>query len=148
MFAVKSAVIQADSVTIQLPSGFSLLEAQEPHVNPTLELQAPDGSYTVTISLDRSRKPSAGELRSILSEGCYRILQPIAPVQCGPLSGHRVVYLSGKRGCCEIRLDLPNPDAHAPNALVFEISTHWGRSIEAFCDSKDVTALLEGIQTA
>lgn len=109
MFEIEAARITAAGVSFQLPSGFALLEAQEPHVNTTLEIQSPDSSYAISISLDRSAKASEGELRSILSEGCYRILHPISPIQCGLLHGHQVTYLSGKRGCCEIRLDLiPN----------------------------------------
>ena len=148
MFEIEAARITAAGVSFQLPSGFALLEAQEPHVNTTLEVQAPDSSYTVSISLDLSAKASAGELRSILSEGCYRILQPISPIQCGPFQGHQVIYLSGKRGCCEIRLDLIPDTAHAPNTLVVEISTHWGRSIEVFRNSPAITALLQSFQAA
>lgn len=148
MFEIEAARITAAGVSFQLPSGFALLEAQEPHVNSTLEIQSPDSSYTVAISLDLSTKASAGELRSILSEGCYRILQPISPIQCGSLHGHQVTYLSGKRGCCEIRLDLIPNDPHAPNTLVVEISTHWGRSIETFCSSPAMTTLLQSFQSA
>ena len=44
MFEIESAHISAAGLSFQLPPGFTLLEPQEPHDNPTLELRAPDGS--------------------------------------------------------------------------------------------------------
>ena len=67
MFEIESARITAAGVSFQLSTGFLVLEAQEPHVNSTLELRAPDGSYQIIISLDRSVHSSGNELRSILS---------------------------------------------------------------------------------
>ena len=98
MFRVESARITAAGVSFQLPTGFVVLEAQEPHVNSTLELRAPDGSYQIIISLDRSVHSSGDELRSILSEGGYSVLRPITPFRQNGLSGHSAAYLSGKQG--------------------------------------------------
>ena len=146
MFTVKSAALQAQSVTFQLPPGFTLLEAQEPHVNPTLELCAPDGSYQVTISLDRSERTSDHELRSILSEGGYTVLSPITPFQQNGLSGHSAAYLSGRRGYWELRVDLPDAKPSEPNTLVFQLSTHWGRGILTIIDAQPLQSLLQSIQ--
>ena len=41
MFEIESARITAAGVSFQLPTGFVVLEAQEPHVNSTMELRAP-----------------------------------------------------------------------------------------------------------
>ena len=117
MFRVESARITAAGVSFQLPTGFTLLESQEPHVNSTLALRAPDGSYQIIISLDHSAQSSGDELRS------------------------------GKRGYWELRVDLPNADGKngAPNTLVFQLVTHWGRGVAAYCDSPEVTALVQSL---
>lgn len=147
MFIVKSAVLQAHSVTFQLPTGFVLLESQEPHVNSTLTLRAPDGSYLISISADRSARPSGDELRSILSEGGYHILSPIVPFVQNGLSGHSAAYLSGRRGYWELRLDLPNsaPNSAGPNTLVIQLSTHWGRTILSLMDTLPLQLFLQSI---
>ena len=147
MFTVKSAVLQAQSVTFQLPHGFTLLESQEPHVNPTLELRAPDGSYQITVSLDRSEQTSERELHSILSEGGYTVLSPIAPFAQNDLSGHSAAYLSGRRGYWELRVDLPNAKPGEPNTLVIQLSTHWGRGILMIIDAQPLQSLLQSIQS-
>ena len=133
MFEIESARITAAGVSFQLPTGFVVLEAQEPHVNSTLELRAPDGSYQIIISLDRSTSSSGDELRSILSEG---------------LSGHSAAYLSGKQGYWELRLDLPtsSSDSGAPNTLVIQLSTHWGRGILSLMDAPPLQFLLHSIR--
>ncbi len=147
MFEIESAHISAAGLSFQLPHGFTLLESQEPHVNPTLELRAPDGSYQITVSLDRSEHTSEPELRSILSEGGYTVLSPIAPFRQNGLSGHSAAYLSGRQGYWELRVDLPHAKPGEPNTLVFQLSTHWGRSVEAFCGSPDVALLLQSLHT-
>ncbi len=148
MFEIESARITAAGVSFQLPTGFLLLESQEPHVNPTLELRAPDGSYLISISTDRSAKPSGDELHSILSEGGYHVLSPITPYSQNGLSGHSAAYLSGRRGYWELRIDLPNsaPGSAAPNTLVIQLSTHWGRSILSLIDALPLQLLLQSIR--
>ena len=148
MFEIESARITAAGVSFQLPTGFVVLEAQEPHVNSTLALRAPDGSYQIIISLDHSAQSSGDELRSILSEGGYSVLRPITPFRQNGLSGHSAAYLSGKRGYWELRLDLPtsSSDSGAPNTLVIQLSTHWGRGVAAYCDSPEVTALVQSLR--
>ena len=148
MFEIESARITAAGVSFQLPTGFVVLEAQEPHVNSTLELRAPDGSYQIIISLDHSAQSSGDELRSILSEGGYSVLRPITPFRQNGLSGHSAAYLSGKRGYWELRVDLPDADGKnsAPNTLVFQLVTHWGRGVASYCDSPEVTALVQSLR--
>ena len=148
MFEIESARITAAGISFRLPTGFVVLEAQEPHVNSTLELRAPDGSYQIIISLDHSAQSSGDELRSILSEGGYSVLRPITPFRQNGLSGHSAAYLSGKRGYWELRVDLPNADGKngVPNTLVFQLVTHWGRGVAAYCDSPEVTALVQSLR--
>lgn len=148
MFRVESARISATGLSFQLPTGFVLLESEEPHVNSTLALRAPDGSYCIALSLDHSARPSASELRSILSEGGYSVLQPITPFRQNGLSGHSAAYLSGKRGYWELRLDLPtsSSDSGAPNTLVIQLSTHWGRGILSLMDAPPLQFLLHSIR--
>ena len=147
MFEIESAHISATGLSFQLPPGFTLLESQEPHVNPTLELRAPDGSYQLTVSLDRSEQTSEWELHSILSEGGYTVLSPIAPFQQNDLSGHSAAYLSGRRGYWELRVDLPNAKPGEPNTLVIQLSTHWGRGILMIIDAQPLQSLLQSIQS-
>ena len=147
MFEIESAHISAAGLSFQLPPGFTLLESQEPHVNPTLELRAPDGSYQLTVSLDRSEQTSEWELHSILSEGGYTVLSPIAPFQQNDLSGHSAAYLSGRRGYWELRVDLPNAKPGEPNTLVIQLSTHWGRGILMIIDAQPLQSLLQSIQS-
>lgn len=147
MFEIESACISIAGISLQLPTGFLLLESEEPHVNSTLTLRAPDGSYLISISTDRSAKPSGDELRSILSEGGYHVLSPITPYSQNGLSGHSAAYLSGRRGYWELRVDLPDAKPSEPNTLVFQLSTHWGRGIESFCGSPDVALLLQSLHT-
>ena len=148
MFEIESARITAAGVSFQLPTGFTLLESQEPHVNSTLALRAPDGGYQLIVSLDHSAQSSGDELRSILSEGGYSVLRPITPFCQNGLSGHSAAYLSGKRGYWELRVDLPDADGKngAPNTLVFQLVTHWGRGVAAYCDSPEVTALVQSLR--
>ena len=145
MFEIESAHISAAGLSFQLPPGFTLLESQEPHVNPTLELRAPDGSYQITVSLDRSEQTSERELHSILSEGGYTVLSPIAPFTQNGLSGHSAAYLSGRRGYWELRVDLPDAKPSEPNTLVFQLSTHWGRGILSIIDAQPLQFLLQSI---
>ena len=147
MFEIESAQISAAGLSFQLPHGFTLLESQEPHVNPTLELRAPDGSYQLTVSLDRSKHTSEPELRSILSEGGYTVLSPIAPFRQNGLSGHSAAYLSGRWGYWELRVDLPAAKPREPNTLVFQLSTHWGRGILTIIDAQPLQSLLQSIQS-
>ncbi len=148
MFRVESARISAAGVSFQLPTGFVILETQEPHVNSTLELRAPNGSYQIIISMDHSAQSSGDELRSILSEGGYTVLSPIAPFQQNGLSGHSTAYLSGKRGYWELRMDLPDADVKngAPNTLVFQLVTHWGRGILDLMNTPPLHAFLQSIR--
>ena len=145
MFRVESARITAAGVSFQLPTGFTLLESQEPHVNSTLALRAPDGSYQIIISLDHSAQSSGDELRSILSEGGYSVLRPITPFRQNGLSGHSAAYLSGKRGYWELRVDVSNAKPGEPNTLVFQLSTHWGRGILSIIDAQPLQSLLQSI---
>ena len=149
MFYTESVTLSTCGIQFQLPTGFLLLESEEPHVNSTLTLRAPDGSYLISISTDRSAKSSGDELRSILSEGGYHVLSPITPYSQNGLSGHSAAYLSGRRGYWELRIDLPNsvPGSAAPNTLVIQLSTHWGRSLQSFCGSPDVALLLQSLRT-
>lgn len=148
MFEIESACISIVGISLQLPTGFLLLESEEPHVNSTLTLRAPDGSYLISISTDRSAKSSGDELRSILSEGGYHVLSPITPYSQNGLSGHSAAYLSGRRGYWELRIDLPDPapSSAAPNTLVIQLSTHWGRSILSLIDALPLQLLLQSIQ--
>lgn len=148
MFYTESVTLSTCGIQFQLPNGFLLLESEEPHVNSTLTLRAPDGSYIISISTDRSAKSSGDELRSILSEGGYTVLSPITPFQQNGLSGHSAAYLSGRRGYWELRVDLPDAKPSEPNTLVFQLSTHWGRGIESFCGSPDVALLLQSLHIA
>lgn len=146
MFTINSAVIEAQSVSFQIPTGFTFLEPEEPHVNSTLALRAPDGSYSIIISQDRSASSSADELRSILSEGGYSVLTPISPFTQNGISGHSAAYLSGKGGYWELRLDLPDAKPDEPNTLVIQLSTHWGRGILTFMNAQPLQSLLKSIQ--
>ena len=146
MFKIEFAHISVASLSFQLPAGFILLDPEEPHVNSTLSLQSPDGSYLITVSLDRSENTSDAELRSILSEGGYCVLAPVSPFTRNGVSGHSAAYLSGKRGYWELRLDLPADDPSGPNTLVFQISTHWGRGILTLMDAQPLQSLLKSIQ--
>lgn len=147
MFEIESSNISAAGLSFQLPPGFTLLESEEPHVNSTLELCAPDNSYRITISLDRSEHPSAAELQSILSEGGYTLLTPIVPFTHNGISGHSASYLSGKCGYWELRLDLPDAKPDAPNTLVIQLSTHLGRDILKLMNVQPLQFLLQSIQT-
>ena len=147
MFEIESANISAAGLSFQLPPGFTLLESEEPHVNSTLELLAPDNSYRITISLDRSEHPSDAELQSILSEGGYTLLTPIVPFTHNGVSGHSASYLSGKCGYWELRLDLPDAKPDAPNPLVIQLSTHWGRGILKLLNVQPLQFLMQSIQT-
>ena len=147
MFEIESANISAAGLSFQLPPGFTLLESEEPHVNSTLELCAPDNSYRITISLDRSEHPSAAELQSILSEGGYTLLTPIVPFAHNGISGHSASYLSGKCGYWELRLDPPDAKPDAPNTLVIQLSTHLGRDISKLMNVQPLQFLLQSIQT-
>ena len=106
LFTVKSAVLEVQSVTFQLPTGFQLLQEHEEFVDPTLLLSAPEGDYTVTLSLSHSQLPSELELLDIFSEGGYMLLSPVEQITCGALSGHCAAYLSGQQGCWEVRLTI------------------------------------------
>lgn len=147
MFHTESVKLSACGIQFQLPPGFTLLESEEPHVNSTLELCAPDNSYRITISLDRSEHPSAAELQSILSEGGYTLLTPIVPFTHNGVSGHSASYLSGKCGYWELRLDLPDTKLDAPNTLVIQLSTHLGRGILKLLNVQPLQFLLQSIQT-
>ena len=147
MFYTESVTLSTCGIQFQLPTGFLLLESREPHVNPTLELRAPDGSYQLTISLDRSEHTSDRELHSILSEGGYTVLSPITPFRQNGLSGHSAAYLSGRRGYWELRVDLPNAKPEEPNTLVIQLSTHWGRGILAIIDAQPLQSMLQSIQS-
>ena len=145
MFTVKSAVLEVQSVTFQLPTGFQLLQEHEEFVDPTLLLSAPEGDYTVTLSLSHSQLPSELELLDIFSEGGYMLLSPVEQITCGALSGHCAAYLSGQQGCWEVRLDLPTIPDNRYNTLVFQFYSQQYTSLIALRNDPAIDFLLSSI---
>ena len=145
MFTVKSAVLEVQSVTFQLPTGFQLLQEHEEFVDPTLLLSAPEGDYTVTLSLSHSQLPSELELLDIFSEGGYMLLSPVEQITCGALSGHCAAYLSGQQGCWEVRLDLPTIPDNRYNTLVFHFYSQQYTSLITLQNDPAIDFLLSSI---
>lgn len=145
MFTVKSAVLEVQSVTFQLPTGFQLLQEHEEFVDPTLLLSAPEGDYTVTLSLSHSQLPSELELLDIFSEGGYMLLSPVEQITCGALSGHCAAYLSGQQGCWEVRLDLPTIPDNRYNTLVFQFYSQQYTSLITLRNNPAIDFLLSSI---
>lgn len=145
MFTVKSAVLEVQSVTFQLPTGFQLLQEHEEFVDPTLLLSAPEGDYTVTLSLSHSQLPSELELLDIFSEGGYMLLSPVEQITCGALSGHCAAYLSGQQGCWEVRLDLPTIPDNRYNTLVFQFYSQQYTSLITLRNGPAIDFLLSSI---
>lgn len=145
MFTVKSAVLEVQSVTFQLPTGFQLLQEHEEFVDPTLLLSAPEGDYTVTLSLSHSQLPSELELLDIFSEGGYMLLSPVEQITCGALSGHCAAYLSGQQGCWEVRLDLPTIPDNRYNTLVFQFYSQQYTSLITLRNDPAIDFLLSSI---
>ena len=145
MFTVKSAVLEVQSVTFQLPTGFQLLQEHEEFVDPTLLLSAPEGDYTVILSLSHSQLPSELELLDIFSEGGYMLLSPVEQITCGALSGHCAAYLSGRQGCWEVRLDLPTIPDNRYNTLVFQFYSQQYTSLITLRNDPAIDFLLSSI---
>ena len=145
MFTVKSAVLEVQSVTFQLPTGFQLLQEHEEFVDPTLLLSAPEGDYTVTLRLSHSQLPSELELLDIFSEGGYMLLSPVEQITCGALSGHCAAYLSGQQGCWEVRLDLPTIPDNRYNTLVFQFYSQQYTSLITLRNDPAIDFLLSSI---
>lgn len=145
LFTVKSAVLEVQSVTFQLPTGFQLLQEHEEFVDPTLLLSAPEGDYTVTLSLSHSQLPSELELLDIFSEGGYMLLSPVEQITCGALSGHCAAYLSGQQGCWEVRLDLPTIPDNRYNTLVFHFYSQQYTSLITLRNDPAIDFLLSSI---
>ena len=145
MFTVKSAVLEVQSVTFQLRTGFQLLQEHEEFVDPTLLLSAPEGDYTVTLSLSHSQLPSELELLDIFSEGGYMLLSPVEQITCGALSGHCAAYLSGQQGCWEVRLDLPTIPDNRYNTLVFQFYSQQYTSLITLRNDPAIDFLLSSI---
>ena len=145
MFTVKSAVLEVQSVTFQLPTGFQLLQEHEEFVDPTLLLSAPEGDYTVTLSLSHSQLPSELELLDIFSEGGYMLLSPVEQITCGALSGQCAAYLSGQQGCWEVRLDLPTIPDNRYNTLVFQFYSQQYTSLITLRNDPAIDFLLSSI---
>ena len=145
MFTVKSAVLEVQSVSFQLPTGFQLLQEHEEFVDPTLLLSAPEGDYTVTLSLSHSQLPSELELLDIFSEGGYMLLSPVEQITCGALSGHCAASLSGQQGCWEVRLDLPTIPDNRYNTLVFQFYSQQYTSLITLRNDPAIDFLLSSI---
>lgn len=145
LFTVKSAVLEVQSVSFQLPTGFQLLQEHEEFVDPTLLLSAPEGDYTVTLSLSHSQLPSELELLDIFSEGGYMLLSPVEQITCGALSGHCAAYLSGQQGCWEVRLDLPTIPDNRYNTLVFQFYSQQYTSLITLRNDSAIDFLLSSI---
>lgn len=145
MFTVKSAMLEACSVTFQIPAGFQLLQTWEEFVDPTLVLLAPKNLCTVTLSLSHSQRPSKDELLDIFSEGGYMLLSPVEPITCGALSGYCAAYLSGKYGYWEVRLDIPAVSEGDYNALVIQLSSHQYTSLTTLRNHPSIQFLLSSI---
>ena len=145
MFTVKSTVVEAQSVTFQLPAGFQMRQGPAESVDPTLLLLPPEDGYTVTVSLNLSQLPSDQELSDIFSEGGYMVLSPIEPISCGILTGHCAAYLSGKQGCWEVRLDLPASQGRAYNTLVFQFYSQHYTALTSLRNDPAIGFLLSSI---
>lgn len=145
MFTIKSAVIEAQSVTFQLPAGFQLFQVQEESVDPTVSILPPGGSYVVTLSLNHSQLSSEQEFLDIFSEGGYMLLSPIEPITCGALTGHCAAYLSGKEGCWEVRLNLPASPEDDYNTLVFQFYSQQYTSLTTLRNDPAIDFLLSSI---
>ena len=109
MFRVESARITAAGVSFQLPTGFVVLEAQEPQVNSTLELRAPDGSYPIISSLDRSVPSRAFNLFPTNKNGCTAVSQ--------------YIHFSFRQITCILPAVLPTTALHNP--VHSPASTHF-----------------------
>ena len=149
MFLTESVTLSTCGIQFQLPPHFTILSPQELTVDSQLILQSPAEDYTILLSLTHSELPSGLELQDIFAEGGYQLLTPITPFRQNGLSGHSAAYLSGKRGYWELRLDLPtsSSDSGAPNTLVIQLSTHWGRGILSLMDAPPLQFLLHSIRT-
>lgn len=148
MFLTESVTLSTCGIQFQLPPHFTILSPQELTVDSQLILQSPAEDYTILLSLTHSELPSGLELQDIFAEGGYQLLTPITPFQQNGLSGHSAAYLSGKRGYWELRLNLPtsSSDSGAPNTLVIQLSTHWGRGILSLMDAPPLQFLLHSIR--
>ena len=148
MFLTESVTLSTCGIQFQLPPHFTILSPQELTVDSQLILQSPAEDYTILLSLTHSELPSGLELQDIFAEGGYQLLTPITPFRQNGLSGHSAAYLSGKRGYWELRLDLPtsSSDSGAPNTLVIQLSTHWGRGILSLMDAPPLQFLLHSIR--
>ena len=149
MFLTESVTLSTCGIQFQLPPHFTILSPQELTVDSQLILQSPAEDYTILLSLTHSELPSGLELQDIFAEGGYQLLTPITPFRQNGLSGHSAAYLSGKRGYWELRLNLPtsSSDSGAPNTLVIQLSTHWGRGILSLMDAPPLQFLLHSIRT-
>lgn len=148
MFLTESVTLSTCGIQFQLPPHFTILSPQELTVDSQLILQSPAEDYTILLSLTHSELPSGLELQDIFAEGGYQLLTPITPFRQNGLSGHSAAYLSGKRGYWELRLNLPtsSSDSGAPNTLVIQLSTHWGRGILSLIDAPPLQFLLHSIR--
>ncbi len=148
MFLTESVTLSTCGIQFQLPPHFTILSPQELTVDSQLILQSPAEDYTILLSLTHSELPSGLELQDIFAEGGYQLLTPITPFRQNGLSGHSAAYLSGKRGYWELRLNLPtsSSDSGAPNTLVIQLSTHWGRGILSLMDAPPLQFLLHSIR--
>lgn len=148
MFLTESVTLSTCGIQFQLPPHFTILSPQELTVDSQLILQSPAEDYTILLSLTHSELPSRLELQDIFAEGGYQLLTPIAPFARNQLCGHSAAYLSGKQGYWELRLNLPtsSSDSGAPNTLVIQLSTHWGRGILSLIDAPPLQFLLHSIR--
>ncbi len=148
MFLTESVTLSTCGIQFQLSPHFTILSPQELTVDSQLILQSPAEDYTILLSLTHSELPSGLELQDIFAEGGYQLLTPIAPFARNQLCGHSAAYLSGKQGYWELRLDIPNTstDTDAPNMLVIQLSTSWGRKILNLMDAQPLQSLLKSIQ--
>ena len=107
MFLYKNQRLHAHGICFALPDNFFLCAAAALEQAASLELEAADGSYTVTVGIDEQGEGTQATLLDLISaKGGMTPLGPVTPVTLAGFAGHCLKYRGSREEYFELRLAL------------------------------------------
>ncbi len=140
MFLYKDQKFHAHGICFALPDNVFLRTAEDLGQAASLELEAADGSYTVTVGIDEEGEGTQNALLSMVSARAgMTALGPVTPVTLAGFTGHCLKYRSRREEYFELRLALGR------DTEFYLYSATQSSSIDDVMASAEMTQMLHSI---
>ena len=141
MFLYKNQKFHAHGICFALPDDFFLCSATELEQAADLEMEAADGSCTVTVGIDEQGEGTQAALQSQISDrGGMTAMGPITPITLAGFAGHCLKYRSRREEYFELRLSL------GADVEFYLYTATQSSSIDAVMATEEMTRMLQQIE--